>query len=218
MYGANRWGYWNSKDDWLGGWKHNTSGTAGNIGEPVVKVGKVVVLECLCLWKRIIKRQKSVLPNLLNLFVLITSQVFFPVTCKTMPPLSSPTLSVSPPFALKSLVCSVGFPIPVHYPTSLHNEPRVLPEPVASLRASHCSPVFYLLDNGKRRGVSQISASSWTSACLFVCSFVLFFFHFMAIMQQRKDIGSLGCFWTGGWFAVAPCMLTLLPHCEQHYE
>uniref|UniRef100_A0A8D3DW69 Syntaxin-binding protein 5-like n=1 Tax=Scophthalmus maximus TaxID=52904 RepID=A0A8D3DW69_SCOMX len=40
-------------------------------------------------------------------------------------------------------------PTSVHYPTSLHNDPRVLPEPVASLRASHCSPVFYLLDNVK---------------------------------------------------------------------
>ncbi|CAB1457555.1 unnamed protein product [Pleuronectes platessa] len=55
----------------------------------------------------------------------------------------------------------------VQYPTSLHNDPRVLPEPVASLRASHCSPVFYLLDNGKRREDSGISASSWTSACGF---------------------------------------------------
>uniref|UniRef100_A0A671XRW9 Syntaxin-binding protein 5-like n=1 Tax=Sparus aurata TaxID=8175 RepID=A0A671XRW9_SPAAU len=43
-------------------------------------------------------------------------------------------------------------PTSVHYPTSLHNDPRVLPEPVASLRASHCSPVFYLLDNVKGPG------------------------------------------------------------------
>ncbi|XP_054870940.1 syntaxin-binding protein 5-like isoform X14 [Amphiprion ocellaris] len=49
-------------------------------------------------------------------------------------------------------VCSVGSPVPVHYPTSLHNDPRILPEPVASLRASHCSPVFYLLDNVKGPG------------------------------------------------------------------
>ncbi|XP_054603071.1 syntaxin-binding protein 5-like isoform X15 [Nothobranchius furzeri] len=48
-------------------------------------------------------------------------------------------------------------PTSVHYPTSLHNDPRVLPEPVASLRASHCSPVFYLLDNGhaSRRAMLQ---------------------------------------------------------------
>ncbi|XP_069388896.1 syntaxin-binding protein 5-like isoform X10 [Paralichthys olivaceus] len=43
-------------------------------------------------------------------------------------------------------------PTSVQYPTSLHNDPRVLPEPVASLRASHCSPVFYLLDNVKGPG------------------------------------------------------------------
>ncbi|KAM8858115.1 syntaxin-binding protein 5-like isoform 5-T5 [Synchiropus picturatus] len=43
-------------------------------------------------------------------------------------------------------------PTSVHYPSSLHNDPRVLPEPVASLRASHCSPVFYLLDNDHVNG------------------------------------------------------------------
>ncbi|KAK7940011.1 hypothetical protein WMY93_003337 [Mugilogobius chulae] len=43
-------------------------------------------------------------------------------------------------------------PTSVHYPSSLHNDPRVLPEPVASLRASHHSPVFYLLDNVKGPG------------------------------------------------------------------
>nr|XP_020450326.1 syntaxin-binding protein 5-like isoform X5 [Monopterus albus] len=43
-------------------------------------------------------------------------------------------------------------PTSAHYPTSLHNDPRVLPEPVASLRASHCSPVYYLLDNVKGPG------------------------------------------------------------------
>ncbi|KAM9484430.1 LOW QUALITY PROTEIN: syntaxin-binding protein 5-like [Salvelinus alpinus] len=40
-------------------------------------------------------------------------------------------------------------------PTSvpyLHYDPRSMPEPVASLRASHCSPVFYLLDNVKGPG------------------------------------------------------------------
>ncbi|XP_034741996.1 syntaxin-binding protein 5-like isoform X6 [Etheostoma cragini] len=43
-------------------------------------------------------------------------------------------------------------PTSVHYSTSLHNDPRVLPEPVVSLRASHCSPVFYLLDNDHVNG------------------------------------------------------------------
>ncbi|KAM6934824.1 syntaxin-binding protein 5-like isoform 3-T3 [Xenentodon cancila] len=43
-------------------------------------------------------------------------------------------------------------PTSVHYSTFLHNDPRVLPEPVASLRASHCSPVFYLLDNDHVNG------------------------------------------------------------------
>lgn len=85
-------------------WNANTSGTAGNIDEPVVKVGKVVVLECLCLWKRIILRQNSVVPNLLNLFVFITSQLFSSLLpARLCPPLSSPTLSVSPPLPWKVL-------------------------------------------------------------------------------------------------------------------
>lgn len=71
---------------------------------------------------------------------------------------TSPTLSAFL-LPLKVCVCSVGSPVPVHYPTSLHNDPRVLPEPVASLRASHCSPVFYLLDNGKRRDISDLGLS-----------------------------------------------------------
>lgn len=74
---------------------------------------------------------------------------FYPVY---LPPVH--LLCMSLPCCPEKSVCSVGFPIPVHYPTSLHNDPRVLPEPVASLRASHCSPVFYLLDNGKKRDVS----------------------------------------------------------------
>ncbi|XP_028971481.2 syntaxin-binding protein 5-like isoform X3 [Esox lucius] len=43
-------------------------------------------------------------------------------------------------------------PTSVPYPSSLHNDPRSMPEPLASLRASHCSPVFYLLDNVKGPG------------------------------------------------------------------
>ncbi|XP_046903320.1 LOW QUALITY PROTEIN: syntaxin-binding protein 5-like [Hypomesus transpacificus] len=43
-------------------------------------------------------------------------------------------------------------PTSVPYPSTLHNDPRVLPEAVANLRATHCSPVFYLLDNVKGSG------------------------------------------------------------------
>ncbi|XP_036814681.1 syntaxin-binding protein 5-like isoform X2 [Oncorhynchus mykiss] len=43
-------------------------------------------------------------------------------------------------------------PTSVPYPSSLHYDPRSMPEPVASLRASHCSPVFYLLDNDHVNG------------------------------------------------------------------
>ncbi|KAJ8004540.1 hypothetical protein DPEC_G00137340 [Dallia pectoralis] len=40
----------------------------------------------------------------------------------------------------------------VPYPSSLHSDPRSMPEPLASLRATHCSPVFYLLDNDHVNG------------------------------------------------------------------
>lgn len=53
-------------------------------------------------------------------------------------------------FVLFLLVCSFGS-LPGPYPSSLHYVPRSMPEPMASLRANHCSPVFYLLYNGKRR-------------------------------------------------------------------
>ncbi|KAJ8388560.1 hypothetical protein AAFF_G00132740 [Aldrovandia affinis] len=41
-------------------------------------------------------------------------------------------------------------PTSVLHPFSLHAEHRGVPEPVASLKAGHYSPVFHLLDNGKR--------------------------------------------------------------------
>lgn len=44
-------------------------------------------------------------------------------------------------------VVALWFPVP--YSSYVHNEPRGTAEPVSNLRASHYSPVFYLLDNGK---------------------------------------------------------------------
>ncbi|KAG9271182.1 syntaxin-binding protein 5-like isoform X1 [Astyanax mexicanus] len=43
-------------------------------------------------------------------------------------------------------------PTSVPYPSSIHNDPRATAEPVSNLRASHYSPVFYLLDNVKGPG------------------------------------------------------------------
>ncbi|KAJ8371445.1 hypothetical protein AAFF_G00310780, partial [Aldrovandia affinis] len=43
-------------------------------------------------------------------------------------------------------------PTSVPYPTSLHNDPRTFPEPVAGPKASHCGPVFHLLDNDHVNG------------------------------------------------------------------
>lgn len=103
-------------------------------------------------------------------------------------------------FSLNKSVCSVGSPVPVHYPTSLHNDPRVLPEPVASLRASHCSPVFYLLDNGKRRDDTPCSALS-TDTCLwlFLCDDTRsqeFFFFFLLLVVSTLHPACCLCFHT----------------------
>ncbi|XP_066542302.1 syntaxin-binding protein 5-like isoform X3 [Hoplias malabaricus] len=43
-------------------------------------------------------------------------------------------------------------PTSVPYPSSLHSDPRAAAEPMSNLRASHYSPVFYLLDNVKGPG------------------------------------------------------------------
>ncbi|XP_015219332.2 syntaxin-binding protein 5-like isoform X3 [Lepisosteus oculatus] len=43
-------------------------------------------------------------------------------------------------------------PTSVPYPTTLHNDPRTLPDTPANLKASHYSPVFYLLDNDHVNG------------------------------------------------------------------
>ncbi|KAM9486199.1 syntaxin-binding protein 5-like isoform 4-T4 [Clarias gariepinus] len=43
-------------------------------------------------------------------------------------------------------------PTSVPYSSYVHNEPRGTPEPVSNLRASHYSPVFYLLDNDHVNG------------------------------------------------------------------
>lgn len=125
------------------------------------------------------------------LCVFITSQLCS--SSSSLPDSLSPAVCLSS-FALNSLSVLLDLLFPVHYPTSLHNDPRVLPEPVASLRASHCSPVFYLLDNGKRRNSSSISASSWTSAC-FHFSFVWLDFTCMVVTQHRgRQDGRIGPF------------------------
>lgn len=99
----------------------------------------------------------------------------------------------------KVCVCSVGSPVPVHYPSSLHSEPRVLPEPVASLRASHCSPVFYLLDNGKRRDIVDLGL-----AIIIICF----------IYSSDWEGGWGHCFdlwpWDRWWLCVASCMPAVL--------
>lgn len=120
---------------------------------------------------------------------------FFPFTCKSLLLQFTHCLGFLVFFLLlpwKVCVCSVGSPVPVHYPTSLHSDPRVLPEPVASLRASHCSPVFYLLDNGKRRDVADLGLA------IIIC-FIYYFFwgggYFFNLYPSDR--------W---WFCVAPCM------------
>src|SRR4029434_2753023 len=45
-------------------------------------------------------------------------------------------------------VCVFVIAVPFH--PSLHSDQRAQGDSLSSMRSSHCSPVFYLLDNGKR--------------------------------------------------------------------
>lgn len=129
--------------------------------------------------------------------------------------LSWPLLRVSLPVTNQSLYFPVHplclsvllDPVPVHYPTSLHNDPRVLPEPVASLRASHCSPVFYLLDNGKREDAWQIGGLV-IDICLCYVFIIYCVFVDMNGTRTVEMILTLDR-------SVGQCMLFQLPHCEQ---
>lgn len=137
----------------------------------VVLVVVLIVLSLLC-WEQIKTAEWSAVDGMeyflkisLTPLFLYLQIWFLSITCKVSLLPSSPNVFVSPLIPSKVCVCSVGSPVSVHYPTSLHNDPRILPEPVASLRASHCSPVFYLLDNGKMEG-RLMDLGLFTDTCL----------------------------------------------------
>ncbi|XP_023280661.1 syntaxin-binding protein 5-like isoform X3 [Seriola lalandi dorsalis] len=88
-------------------------------------------------------------------------------------------------------------PTSVHYPTSLHNEPRVLPEPVASLRASHCSPVFYLLDNESRENSFSRSRSSSVSSIDRDTKEAITTLQFGESYGRKSDALPTPCLWVG---------------------
>ncbi|XP_024142385.1 syntaxin-binding protein 5-like isoform X13 [Oryzias melastigma] len=88
-------------------------------------------------------------------------------------------------------------PTSVHYPTSLHNDPRVLPEPVASLRASHCSPVFYLLDNESRENSFSRSRSSSVSSIDRDTKEAVTTLQFGESYGRKNDVLPGPCLWVG---------------------
>uniref|UniRef100_A0A8D3DEE5 Syntaxin-binding protein 5-like n=1 Tax=Scophthalmus maximus TaxID=52904 RepID=A0A8D3DEE5_SCOMX len=88
-------------------------------------------------------------------------------------------------------------PTSVHYPTSLHNDPRVLPEPVASLRASHCSPVFYLLDNESRENSFSRSRSSSVSSIDRDTKEAITTLQFGESYGRKSDALPAPCLWVG---------------------
>ncbi|XP_030284721.1 syntaxin-binding protein 5-like isoform X11 [Sparus aurata] len=88
-------------------------------------------------------------------------------------------------------------PTSVHYPTSLHNDPRVLPEPVASLRASHCSPVFYLLDNESRENSFSRSRSSSVSSIDRDTKEAITTLQFGESYGRKNDAVPTPCLWVG---------------------
>ncbi|XP_028993303.1 syntaxin-binding protein 5-like isoform X10 [Betta splendens] len=88
-------------------------------------------------------------------------------------------------------------PTSVHYPTSLHNDPRILPEPVASLRASHCSPVFYLLDNESRENSFSRSRSSSVSSIDRDTKEAVTTLQFGESFARKSDALPTPCLWVG---------------------
>ncbi|XP_032424369.1 syntaxin-binding protein 5-like isoform X11 [Xiphophorus hellerii] len=88
-------------------------------------------------------------------------------------------------------------PTSVHYPTSLHNDPRILPEPVASLRASHCSPVFYLLDNESRENSFSRSRSSSVSSIDRDTKEAITTLQFGESYGRKSDALPTPCLWVG---------------------
>ncbi|XP_054887912.1 syntaxin-binding protein 5-like isoform X11 [Poeciliopsis prolifica] len=88
-------------------------------------------------------------------------------------------------------------PTSVHYPTSLHNDPRILPEPVASLRASHCSPVFYLLDNESRENSFSRSRSSSVSSIDRDTKEAITTLQFGESYGRKSDVLPTPCLWVG---------------------
>ncbi|XP_057708731.1 syntaxin-binding protein 5-like isoform X13 [Corythoichthys intestinalis] len=88
-------------------------------------------------------------------------------------------------------------PTSVHYPTSLHNDPRILPEPVASLRASHCSPVFYLLDNESRENSFSRSRSSSVSSIDRDTKEAITTLQFGESFGRKSDTLPTPCLWVG---------------------
>uniref|UniRef100_A0A3Q3KCC6 Syntaxin-binding protein 5-like n=1 Tax=Monopterus albus TaxID=43700 RepID=A0A3Q3KCC6_MONAL len=106
-------------------------------------------------------------------------------------------------------------PTSAHYPTSLHNDPRVLPEPVASLRASHCSPVYYLLDNENRENSFSRSRSSSVSSIDRDTKEAITTLQFGESYVRKSDILPTPCLWVGTSLGVVLLIPMSIPTDEE---
>ncbi|XP_046699854.1 syntaxin-binding protein 5-like isoform X9 [Silurus meridionalis] len=98
-------------------------------------------------------------------------------------------------------------PTSVPYSSYVHNEPRGTPDPVSNLRASHYSPVFYLLDNESRENSFSRSRSSSVSSIDRDTKEAVTTLQFAESYGRKSDVLPTPCLWVGtslGLFLLLP--------------
>ncbi|KAB5576814.1 hypothetical protein PHYPO_G00202840 [Pangasianodon hypophthalmus] len=88
-------------------------------------------------------------------------------------------------------------PTSVPYSSYVHNEPRGTAEPVSNLRASHYSPVFYLLDNESRENSFSRSRSSSVSSIDRDTKEAVTTLQFAESYGRKSDALPTPCLWVG---------------------
>ncbi|XP_066542308.1 syntaxin-binding protein 5-like isoform X8 [Hoplias malabaricus] len=88
-------------------------------------------------------------------------------------------------------------PTSVPYPSSLHSDPRAAAEPMSNLRASHYSPVFYLLDNESRENSFSRSRSSSVSSIDRDTKEAVTTLQFAESYGRKLDALPTPCLWVG---------------------
>ncbi|XP_037395461.1 syntaxin-binding protein 5-like isoform X10 [Pygocentrus nattereri] len=106
-------------------------------------------------------------------------------------------------------------PTSVPYPSSLHNDPRGTAEPVSNLRASHYSPVFYLLDNESRENSFSRSRSSSVSSIDRDTKEAVTTLQFAESYGRKLDTLPTPCLWVGTSLGLVLLVPMSIPMDEQ---